>query len=58
MNLPTLHELRRKLLPMTQSQVFRLSEKAGVPYSTLDKIRRGVTRSPEYLTVAALWRVL
>ena len=58
MKLPTIISLVAKLRPLTQADVWRLSEASGVPYSTLDKLRRGTTHDPRYSTVVALWRVL
>ena len=53
-----LETLKTRLTQMDWKQVTELSIKAGVPFHTLAKIKRGITRSPTFSTISKLMDIL
>jgi len=54
-NLPSAQQVREKLDALEYAQVKALSKAAGVPFTTLWKIRSGETSDPRLETVRAIW---
>lgn len=52
---PTPEQVRLLLSAMSHAQVLALSDKAGVPFTTLWKVRTGETKNPRLETVCAIW---
>jgi len=50
-NIPTMDEIRAALAPFGLKQIDRLSERSGVPATTIYKIKRGETGNPGIETV-------
>ena len=50
-HLPTASDVQDQLLGLGHAQLHKLSRISGVPYTTLHKIRAGVTRNPGIMTV-------
>lgn len=50
----TLNDINKTLSGLCYAEVQSLSDKSGVPFHTLLKIRSGETKNPRYLTVKAL----
>ena len=51
---PSLDEVRKRLMLLSQSQLVALSARSGVPLNTIDYVRRGYTVNPGLLTVSKL----
>lgn len=54
LGMDTLQNLRNKLRNLTCAQVKTLSERSGMPYSTLIKVRNGVYKGARYDTIIKL----
>lgn len=55
MQIPSAADVRARLGVLSRSQVIALAEKTGVPFTTLNKIRRGETEDPRIETVRLVW---
>ena len=53
--LPTPEEVRSRLALLSHAQMLALAEITAVPFTTLWKIRGGVTLNPRLSTVCAIW---
>ena len=53
--LPTPEEVRSRLALLSHAQMLALAEVTKAPFTTLWKIRGGVTTSPRLSTVCAIW---
>ena len=53
--LPTPEEVRSRLSLLSHAQMLALAEITAVPFTTLWKIRGGVTMNPRLSTVCAIW---
>lgn len=53
--IPAPSDVRAKLAALTHAQVLALAERAGVPFTTLWKVRSGETMNPRLETVCAIW---
>lgn len=56
-NIMTIEEMKKRKRELKYSYL-KLSELSGVPYSTVQKVLGGVTKSPGYRTICALTEVL
>lgn len=54
-NIPSAQEVRERLALLTRAQLITLAKKAGVPFTTLQKIQRGETEDPRIETVRSIW---
>lgn len=57
-SVPSPAQVRAKLAPMTMAQLEQLADRAGVPFTTLVKVRNGQTENPRLETVCAIWPLL
>ncbi len=53
--IPTVEDLRSRLMLLTYAQVQQLSEVSKAPFTTVWKIRAGETVNPRLETVQAIW---
>lgn len=53
--IPSAEEVRSRLLPLGPSQLEALAARAGVPVTTLIKVRNGQTENPRLETVRLIW---
>lgn len=56
--IPPLRMIRNKLGKLTQAQIQKLADDSGVPFSTIMKIRLGITKNPGTETVREFWPLL
>lgn len=54
-SIPSAAEVRARLQSMKRSRMIELARSAGVPWTTLVKIRNGQTANPGVETVRAIW---
>lgn len=54
-NIPTSAEVRARLAGLGQSDMQALAEASKVPFTTLLKIKNGVTENPRIETVRQFW---
>ena len=52
--IPSVEAVCERLLKLTSAQVQALAHRSGISFSTIDKIRRGITPNPGVNTIAAL----
>lgn len=55
-HIPSPAQVRRALARLDRQGVLALAQKSGVPFGTLNKIRRGETTDPHLSKVHAFWR--
>ena len=53
-----LPELRQRLMALRWSALVDLSKRAGLPASTVDKIRRDISKQPSFQRVQAIAKAL
>lgn len=53
--IPSADKVREALAPMSYAQLYELERLSGTPFSTLLKIRDGVTSNPRIDTVGQFW---
>lgn len=51
LTLPSMKDVRARLMALSKAQVEALQKHSGVPVSTINKIRYGLTANPGYVTV-------
>ena len=51
LTLPSMNDVRSRLLALSKAQISTLQKLSGVPVSTINKIRYGLTTNPGYVTV-------
>lgn len=53
--IPTAEEVRERLKAIPLAKMRAISDRVGIPFPTLMKIRYGVTLSPQLETVRLIW---